>query len=334
MNRILIIGGGGYVGSAITNKFLTQGFHLTVLDNFIYNHKFAINKILNQKNYTFQNFDIRFDSINEYDLGPITHVIILSGLVGDPITSKYPKLSNDINIVGIKKIINDLSNDDNLLSVTFVSTCSNYGILPEGEVANEDSPLSPISLYAKAKVEIEDFFQKKEFKCPKFILRFATAFGLSPRMRFDLTLNEFTRNLFFKKYQEVYDYDTWRPYCHLQDFANAFNLIFKNYNKFNFEIFNVGSDENNYTKKMLSELIQSYIPNSVVRYTDASIDKRDYKVSFEKINKLLNFKSEYSVPRGIEEILESLKNGFYIDLEANKSIYGNYKIDKSFYKNI
>ena len=331
MNNILLIGGGGYVGTAITKTFLNEKKKILVMDNFIYDHKKISSIFENEKNYTYKKFDIRHDKIDPHDISKIDHVIILAGLVGDPITKKYPELSYSINVSGIKKTLKDLSNYSNFKSIIFVSTCSNYGILEDGQIADEKSKLSPISLYAKAKVEIENYFSSLKFNSSKFILRFATAFGLSPRMRFDLTLNEFTRNLYFNKFQEVYDYDTWRPYCHLQDFAKTFNLIFDKYKKFDFEIFNVGSNKNNYTKKMLSDLIKDFVPGAIVEYSNMSQDRRDYKVSFEKINSKLSFDAKFSIADGIEEIINSFKSGDFHDSIDNRINYGNYYINKIFH---
>ena len=165
-----------------------------MIDNFIYNNKFSVLDNIRHKNYELVSgdfCDIHFVDKYIYD---VSNVVILGGLVGDPITKKYPKESNYINLYKMKELI-DLLYKKNLNKLIFVSTCSNYGFMDENKLANEESELKPLSLYAEAKVEIEKYILENHNNKSTIstILRFATAFGLSTRMRFDLTINEFTR---------------------------------------------------------------------------------------------------------------------------------------------
>jgi nucleoside-diphosphate-sugar epimerase len=159
------------------------------------------------------------------------------------------------------------------------------------------------------------------------ILRFATAFGLSSRMRYDLTVNEFTRDIFYSKKLEVYDPDTWRPYCHVKDFANILLLILNTEKKkISFEVFNAGSDENNYTKRMIVKKILQFINfNEVYFVNNKGSDPRNYRVNFKKLNSVLGYKCQYLVDDGINEIISNLETSNENSSKLNKSL-GNYTI--------
>ena len=325
MRNVILIGGAGYVGTVIAEELLRKRFNVTILDNFIYKNFNSIKHL--QKNDHFKLINGNFSDLNKVNLeiNDSTDVIILGGLVGDPITKKYPKLNKITNIDGIKKCI-DFFENEMVGKLIFISTCSNYGLINQDLKADENFELKPLSLYAKAKVEIENFIlnkQNKKINYEPIILRFATAFGLSPRMRFDLTVNEFTFDLLHKKVLEVYDPNTWRPYCHVKDFARIiFSVLNEEKNKLNFEIFNCGSDENNYRKKDIVELISNKITKTKVIFKSGDIDPRNYKVDFSKIKKKLKFKAKYPVSFGIDEIIEN----FNLFKNKNKKLFGNYEI--------
>ncbi len=329
MKKILVIGSSGYIGQVLTNHLVSSNFEVHAVDNLLYGQNNLSLTQIAKENFYFENLDIKDlfkTSKNYYD-----SIVILAGLVGDPITKKYPKQSIEINENYILDILNNIIKSDLCNKTVFISTCSNYG-LNEKEILNEHSNLQPLSLYAKSKVNIEKYiinnFNKNKFK--PTILRFATAFGLSPRMRFDLTLNEFTKNLFFKKKLEVYDPDTWRPYCHVLDFARAITKIIDEDEVITTnQIYNVGSDKNNFTKRDIIKVINKYINNIEVIYLDNSIDRRNYRVSFSKIENKLNFRAKYSIDFGVKEIIKFL-NDNHTNYEDYQS-YGNYYV-KSFEK--
>ncbi len=329
MKNFLIIGGSGYIGSVITKKLLSNGNKVKNLDNHLFNNRFSIEKYLNTENYKFIEGDLCSNEDLKKAVEGVTDVIILAGIVGDPLSKKYPLETDRINEKGLINCLNFLNNY-NLNKVIFVSTCSNYGVIGDDELADENHKLGPISLYAKSKVNIEKFIlsKKGEFNFSPVILRFSTAFGLSPRMRFDLTLNEFTLELFNEKELEVYEPDTWRPYCHVNDFSE---VIFKVLNikkeKTDYQVFNVGSEKNNATKAMIVNTIKKFIPNAKIKIVDKSADRRNYRVDFKKINNL--FKHNYvSIEEGIEEIISSLKLNNFSNVYENKKKYGNYEIKK------
>lgn len=329
MKKTLIIGGAGYVGSVLTSHLLNRNHKVIVLDNFVYKNQSAVVPFLGDPNYTLLVGDMRNINLLEEASRDVNNVIILAGLVGDPITKKYPEEAYLINDQGIESCIN-FYDDKNIEKMIFVSTCSNYGLIGENELADENFALNPLSLYAKSKVAAETHVLSKKGKVSysATVLRFATAFGLSPRMRFDLTISEFTRDLFFGQELLVFDEHTWRPYCHVRDFARLIDLVLEcKDNRTDFEVFNAGGNHNNFTKKMVIDLLCEKIPNSKVSYNQKGSDPRNYRVSFEKVKSTLGFEPAYTVEMGIDELINALSNGVFSDSADNKDGYGNYTIN-------
>lgn len=331
MINVLLIGGAGYVGTVITSHFLKQGYKVTVLDNFVYENQFSVIPYVGDPNYKLVCGDMGDSEVLDSVSSGITDVIILSGLVGDPITKKYPEESEKINEAAVKNCI-DYFDGKGLNKLVFISTCSNYGLIEDDELADETFELSPLSLYAKAKVANEKYLldRKEAVDYTGVVLRFATAFGLSPRMRFDLSISEFVRDMFFGEELEVYDKDTWRPYCHVRDFARLLDVVINaEKEKVNFEVFNAGGDVNNATKQMLINQIIEKVPQAKVRFSENGSDPRNYRVTFEKVKNVLGFEPKYTIQDGVEELVDALKIGLYKDSVSNKGRYGNYEINYS-----
>ncbi|MBK87058.1 MAG: NAD-dependent epimerase/dehydratase [Flavobacteriaceae bacterium] len=327
--KTLLIGGAGYIGLAITEKLLSLNEEVVICDNFIYKNESFFLPFLLRENLSFFNHDIR-NSLPSDQMRDITDVVVLAGLVGDPITKKYPDFSKRINGNSIRKTLEDLDKFD-LNKVIFISTCSNYGMIKSNELANEEFNVKPLSLYAEEKVKNENFILKNNFSYNSSVLRFATAFGLAPRMRFDLTVNEFAYSMFNGIDLEVYDPDTWRPYCHVKDFGNLISLVLKSENKLiKNQIFNAGGEKNNHTKRSIVEILREYMPNSKVSYSENGSDPRNYKVDFSKVKNILNFEPTYDLRKGIEELVVSFNQGFFKDVSSNKNEYGNYFIYAEF----
>ena len=330
MKNILLVGGAGYVGTVVTSHLLKKGYKVTVLDNFVYDHQFSILSFAGDPDYKF----IKGDMNNNADLEKalkegVTDVILMAGLVGDPITKKYPEASGIINEKGVQNCM-DFFNEKGIGKMVFISTCSNYGLIKENELANEEFELNPLSLYAKAKVANELYLLDKKGKVDYtgVVLRFSTAFGLSPRMRFDLSVSEFVKDLFRGKELLVYDEHTWRPYCHVRDFARLLDMVVNADNALvSFEVFNAGGDKNNFTKKMIVDEILKLTPNGKVAYGKGGGDPRNYRVSFSKLKTRLGFEPQFSVPYGVAELVDALSIGLYADTEENKNKYGNYVIN-------
>ncbi len=323
MKKILLIGGAGYIGSVVAKYLIKEKFDVTIYDNLIYDCENSKKFLKENSNINFFKNDILKINENSKIFDDIDVVVLLAGLVGDPITKKYPDLSIKINTDGNKLVINEALNA-NIKKFIYISTCSNYGLIPEDHEADENYKLAPISSYAKSKVEIENYLLSKEnINFSPTILRFATAFGMSPRMRLDLTVNEFVYEMLHKKELLVYDPDTWRPYCHVLDFAGLIHSVIKDENgNTKGQIFNAGSNKNNFTKRQIVELISKYIENCNVIFQEKGSDPRNYKVNFDKVNKYLNFIPKYNVEDEIPNLIRLIKN--YKSIEKSK--YGNYQI--------
>jgi nucleoside-diphosphate-sugar epimerase len=326
--RILLIGGGGYIGTPVAVELLRQGFCVRNLDAFLYDTQSSVTALLMNPAYELVVGDFGDASIVQRSLVGVTDVVVLGGLVGDPITKAYPAASHAINEVAVCKCL-DALDGRGLNKVIFVSTCSNYGLMDKGKVANESSPLQPLSLYAKAKVAAEKHLlnMKGSSDFCGVVLRFATAFGLAPRMRFDLTVNEFTREIFEGNELIVYDAHTWRPYCHVRDFARliAQVLLFPA-ERIEYQIFNAGGDENNHTKQSIVDVVLSKLPRGQVSYRELGSDPRNYRVDFRKVREELFFEPAYDVRYGVTELISALRNGFFSDYADRRDFYGNYHL--------
>ena len=324
--QVLIIGGSGYIGCPVTSLLLNSGYKVRNLDYLTYGHQSAMMGHMLSPDYDFVFGNMGEQSSLDDALDGITDVVILAGLVGDPITKQFPDEAHAVNDVAIQNCLKAL-NGRGLRNVIFVSTCSNYGKIAEDEIADEEFDLEPLSLYAKSKVAAEKLILSLKGKVDytPTVLRFATAFGMAPRMRFDLTVNEFTRDLFLDKELLVYDADTWRPYCHVKDFARLIRKVLQaDTSKTAFEVFNAGSNENNYTKQGIVDLICERLPNRKVSYKDNSSDPRNYRVDFSKLNNKLGFECKYSVADGVDELIAGMEEHLFDDVETRKLYYGNY----------
>ena len=322
MEKILIIGGVGYIGTEVIKYFLNKKKKIFCNDNFIYGQKNSITKFIKNKNFKLLEFDYRDTNKFKKVLSICDSIIFLGGMVGDPITSKYKKISKNINYIGIKNFIN-LCKTNYDGRFIFVSTCSNYGLSKNMNLLSENATLNPLSIYAKNKVMIEKYIlQLKNVKFIPTILRFSTAFGLSSeRMRFDLTINQFVKEAFFKNKLEIYDGDTYRPYCHVKDFCRIIDKVLSSDKKLvNFEVFNAGDSKNNYNKTQIIKIISKYLNIENVKFISSSKDRRNYRVDFKKIRKNLLIQSKYSVDYGVKEIISYLKK------KKNLKPMGNYRI--------
>ena len=315
----------------VTEKFLSAGYAVTSFDNFLYSNNLCVLNHIHHPKYRF----IYGDMIKKNELEPalknIDAVVLLASLVGDLITKKYPKETALINDVGLRNVI-DLCAENDINRLIFVSTCSNYGLIENNKKADEKYKLNPLSLYSKSKVNTEKYILslKRKTGMNPTILRFATAFGLSPRMRFDLTLSEFTREIVLGRELLVYDPYTWRPYCHVQDFARLIQMVIEApIEKVLFEIFNAGGDVNNATKQMIVDNILKKVPNGKVKYQDHGSDPRNYRVNFDKVKHVLGFEPKYTIEDGIIELIDAINENIFDHVDKNRNFFGNYEINYS-----
>ena len=323
MKNILVTGGAGYVGSGLLSELLNKGYNVTCVDNLMFGGESLLD-IWHNKNFTFINCDINkheeLDKIflkNNFD-----GVIHLAAIVGDPACKLNSDLAFKTNWESSKWLI-DRSQSAGVSRFIFASTCSNYGKMDDPEAyVDENSKLAPVSLYAELKVKFEKYMLSEMKKIDGFSptsLRFSTVYGLSRRMRFDLTVNEFTKDLALGKELVIFGEQFWRPYCHVKDFSNAFITVLNSSNeKVAYNVFNVGDTNENYTKQMLVNEIKKVLPNSKIKYVVKEDDPRDYRVNCDKIKKELGFEISMKVPDGIMEIKRIIQENLIQDPEDQK----------------
>ena len=257
----------------------------------------------------------------EQALEGVDCVAHLAAIVGDPACAKDPELSRSTNFEG-SKLLYEVANEKGATRFVFASTCSNYGKMDDPDAfVKEDSKLAPVSLYAETKVATEQFLlgQPKDNTTKPTCLRFSTVYGLSLRPRFDLTVNEFTKELALGRELVVFGEQFWRPYCHVYDLARSVvTVIEADADKVAFDVFNVGDTSENYQKQMIVDEIKKQIPDANVKYVSKNEDPRDYRVNFDKIRERLGFELMFDVPKGIAQIKEVLEAGFITNPDDNK----------------
>lgn len=326
---VLLIGGAGYIGPVVTDHLLAAGYRVKCLDLLLYQNDTCVIPFLGNPRYQFIYGDLDDRRALGRALQDVSSVVLLAGLVGDPITKKYPDASRAINDQGVLSCV-DFLDGKGLDRVIFVSTCSNYGLISSTELADETYPLNPLSLYARSKVAAEQHLLSNSGRVDytATILRFSTAFGLAPRMRFDLTVNEFTREMASGRELLVFDAHTWRPYCHVRDFGRLIQRVIEApKTDVGFEVFNAGGEINNFTKQGIVDTITALIPDAKVRYQEHGSDPRNYRVNFGKVRRVLGFEPEYTVEHGVKELLSAIREHLFDRVDEARNFHGNYEID-------
>ena len=320
---VLVSGGAGYIGSVLVRLLLAEGYSVKVIDNLSFGGVPIID-LLNDENFTFVKGDVRHEDDMRHALKGVDQAVHLAGIVGDPACAKQPELARAVNLDG-SRLFYRLANETGIQRFVFASTCSNYGKMEDPEsYVSEESLLAPVSLYAETKVEIERFLldQPRSMTCKPTSLRFSTVYGLSPRPRFDLTVNEFTKELALGRELVVFGEQFWRPYCHVVDLCRSVITVLKaREEKVAFNVFNVGDTSENYQKQMIVDEIVKQIPDAKIQYVKKDEDPRDYRVSFEKISEELGFSITKKVPDGISQIFQVVRDGFIPD--PDKQEYRN-----------
>jgi len=313
--RVLVTGCAGYIGSVLVHQLLNKGYEVKGFDSLIFGGESLIS-VYNHPKFEFVRGDIRNEKDLSYAVKDVDAVVHLAAIVGDPACAKQPDLAKSTNLSASQILFEMCRSATRVKRFIFASTCSNYGKMETDGYVNENSILRPVSLYAELKVHFEKHIlnssARNDFGAT--ILRFATVYGLSPRPRFDLTVNEFVRDATFAKTLQIYGGQFWRPYCHVNDLAKSCILVLESpLSKVNKNVFNVGDTDENYQKKMLVSEISKIIPDIKVEYVERSEDPRDYKVEFSKISDQLGFSITKRVSNGIVELHSVLKNGLLSD---------------------
>lgn len=310
MKKILVTGGAGYIGSVLIRQLLEKDYKVRVLDILNFGGE-SIVELFNNPNFEFQKGDVRIKSDLEKAIEGVDAIVNLAAIVGDPACAKEPEVAKETNYEASMNLYM-MANDKGVKQFVFASTCSNYGKMADPtKYITEKSELAPVSLYAETKVATEKFLlgQNKSNICKPTCLRFSTVYGLSPRMRFDLTVNEFTKELALDRELVIFGEQFWRPYCHVVDLARSVIAVLEsNTSEVEFDVFNVGDTSENYTKKMLIGQISKQLPNAKISYVKKNEDPRDYRVAFEKIKNKLGYKITKKVPDGIAQVIKVIKD--------------------------
>lgn len=319
--HVLVAGGAGYIGSVLVPLLLEKGHRVTVLDRLYFGDTLAKAKasVAGRDKLTIVKADIR--SVSPSVMTGVEGVIDLSGISNDPSCELEPELTKSVNIDGGKRLV-VLAREAGVRRYVYSSSCSIYGH-GEGLGLTETSNRHPVSLYARAKVEVEDFLMEtgksSGGKVEAVALRLATVFGLSPRMRFDLAINVMTKNAYVGRRITVDGGGRqWRPFVHVRDVATAFMMALEADAKIVAgQVFNVGSDASNVQILNLAFRVRDAIPGTEVVHAPTDPDLRDYNVAFEKAHKVLGFHEAMSIDDGIREVLAALKDG-HIDPDERR----------------
>jgi nucleoside-diphosphate-sugar epimerase len=298
--NVTVTGGAGYIGATTTRALLAAGHAVTVLDSLLHGQA-AVAASLAEAGARVVGGDVRDAAARREALDGADAVVHLAAIVGDPACARDPELSRAVNVDATRTLVGEADVD----RIVFASTCSNYGRMADPLVPiDETAPLAPVSLYAEQKVAVErDLLQLPNATC----LRFATIYGVAERMRFDLTVNEFTRDLWEGRPLEVYGEQFWRPYVHVGDAARGIAMALDApLDQVAGRVFNVGHSDENYRKLDLVELLRERLPEADVRFVHRDEDPRDYRVSFARIRDELGFDPVMRVPDGMDEIMRGL----------------------------
>ncbi len=290
--NILITGGAGYKGTLLTQKLLNLGYKVTILDNFMYGFDSILHLIQN-KNLSINKTDIR--NLKESDVSEFDCVFHLAGISGMPACANNPHSAESINVESVKKLVGFLSNDQLLINA---STTSMYGF--SNEMCDETSNISPVSIYGKTKYVSENIIQERK---NSISLRFATVFGVSPRMRHDLMVNDFTYKSIVDRSVILFAGDTKRTFIHINDAIDSYIFTINNIDKMNGNVFNVGDEDMNLSKKDITNNISKYVKFELIDSSLPDLDKRNFEISFQKI-KNLGYKTNYNLDDGIKHLVK------------------------------
>ena len=298
MKTVFVTGSSGYIGSVLTRILLDQGFRVVGID--------ILDSEIKHPNLLFQSVDICDQDKISYLIRSCNpdSIIHLAGMRGAE-CDQFPIDAYEINFKAAVRVA-EAADQQGVGKFVFASTCSNYGLMSDqNSWLDEESSLTPVSPYAISKVAAENWLTSGYLKNTKaVILRFATAFGVSPNMRYDLMINSFVRGCANQQTLEIFQPHVWRPFCHVEDIAQACAVAVDRDIHRPFDIFNVGANSENYNKQQVLELLQQQFENLKYALNNKNQDPRNYRVDFSKISKQWNYDTTFSVSDGIKQLTQ------------------------------
>lgn len=304
---VLVIGGGGYIGSILTRQLLEKGCRVRMLDKFLYGTE-SLDGIQSDQ-LEIVHGDTKHIEVLTEAVKNVDSVVHLAELVGDPMCAMNPQKTLESNYFATS-MVGSVCKFYGIKRLVYVSSCSVYGASADDSLLHEKSSLNPVSLYAQTKFDAEQAL--REMSTEKFqpiILRLSTVFGLSFRPRFDLVVNLLTAKAHTEGVITIFGGQQWRPNIHVRDAARAMALMLEApLDKVAGEIFNVGGRELNYKMIEIGEIIQKEIPEAEIIVQEKDVDERNYRIDFTKISSMLGYEPEFSIADGVQEILTALKD--------------------------
>ena len=298
MMKVVVTGGAGYIGTTLVPILLENGFRVHVLDNLMFGGTGLFSHFIHPQ-FSFAQVDIRNRSALKEQLKDADIIVHLAALVGYPICKKHPRIAEEINVDGARNVAELAPKGTRLV---YASTGSNYGEI-QG-ICTEDSPLNPLSLYGRTKTTAERIFLDSENSVS---LRFATAFGISPRLRLDLLINDFTHQAIHQRFLVVYEKHFRRTFIHVRDIARAINFVMDPECCNGYNLFNVGNERLNFTKEDIVNLLRDRL-DFLVHFAEigSDADKRDYEVDYSRIRST-GYSTLIDIEQGLSELIEALK---------------------------
>lgn len=299
MAKILVTGGAGYIGSVLVGRLLEAGMSVMVVDNLMYRQT-SLLRYFDNARFSFVRGDAKDERLMRDHIRDRDFILPLAAIVGAPACARDPELSTSVNLHAVA-MLNKLRAASQ--AVIFPTTNSGYGTTSGETYCTEETPLAPISLYGKDKVEAERILLDSG---NAITLRFATVFGVSPRMRLDLLVNDFTFRALRDRYLVIFEKDFKRNFLHIIDAAECFLFCIENFDRMMNEPYNVGLNEANISKEELALSIKRQIPDLYIHFAEVGSDpdKRNYIVSNEKINRK-GFKAVHSLDEGISQLIQA-----------------------------
>ncbi len=318
--HILVTGGAGYIGSCLTSELLRAGYRVTVLDELLFGGESLV-PFLHHPNFHFVKANVTEPrAVKDAARGewPKPEAIVhLAAIVGFPACQAVGRQVSWRYNVDATKLVFEQACDLGAQRFVFASTYSNYGLMSDGKPVTEESPLNPQSLYAETKIAAEEFLLGQPgAPAAPLLFRFATLYGLSPRTRFDLIVNQFVLDAYTKRQLLIYQRGYSRSFVHVLDVVRGILLgLEAPIDKVRGQVYNLGTESGNYTKDQIVNLVLKRLPETIVEYKDLTFggDMRDITVSFAKIRRELGFETTLDVDDGIRELLFALKTGLIRD---------------------